>query len=105
MRAPRPDDVLGVIESLPRDGHVLLESMDEPEVYIQVWLRPEGSYQLELREGSVETHVQTRSLSRERVAAAFSGWLEEHSGDGDGTWRDGYQWSDISATFADTSEP
>jgi hypothetical protein len=105
MRAPRPDDVLGVIESLPRDGHVLLESMDEPEVYIQVWLRPEGSYQLELREGSVETHVQTRSLSRERVAAAFSGWLEEHSGDGDGTWRDGYQWNDISATFADTSEP
>ena len=105
MRAPRPDDVLGVIESLPRDGHVLLESMDEPEVYIQVWLRPEGSYQLELREGSVETHVQTRSLSRERVAAAFSGWLEEHSGDGDGTWRDGHQWNDISATFADTSEP
>ena len=23
MRAPRPDDVLGVIESLPRDGHAL----------------------------------------------------------------------------------
>lgn len=61
MRAPKPDDVLGVIEYLPRDGHVLLESMDEPEVYIQVWLRPEGSYQLELRDGSVETHLQTRS--------------------------------------------
>jgi hypothetical protein len=105
MRAPRPDDVLGVIESLPRDGHVLLESMDEPELYIQVWLRPEGSYQLELRDGSVETHVQTRSLSRERVAAAFSGWLEEHSGDGDGTWRERYQWNDISARFTDTSEP
>jgi hypothetical protein len=36
MRAPKPDVVLGVIESLPRDGHVLLESMDEPEIYIQV---------------------------------------------------------------------
>ena len=76
---------LGSLNRSPRDGHVLLESMDEPEVYIQVWFRPEGSYQLELREGSVETHVQTRSSVRERVAAAFSGWLDEHSGDGDRT--------------------
>jgi hypothetical protein len=104
MRAPTPDEVLGVIEYLPRDGHVVLERMDEPEVYIEVWLRPEGSYQLELRHGSVKTHQQTRSVSGERVAAAFTGWLEEPSGDGDATWRDGHQWTNISATLTNTPE-
>ncbi|CAN7392924.1 hypothetical protein LJR027_002271 [Terrabacter sp. LjRoot27] len=100
LRAPKPEVVLGVIESLPRDGHALLESMDQPEVYIQVWLRSDGSYQLELRDGSVHTHVQTRSVSRERVAAAFTSWLQEHSGDGDAGWRDNYHWNDISGTFS-----
>ena len=99
MRAPKPDDVLGVIESLPRDGHVLLQSMDAPEVYIQVWLRPEGDYQLEVRDGSVATHVQTRTVSRERTAAAFSAWLDEHSGDGDDRWRQTFQWNNIGATL------
>jgi hypothetical protein len=100
MHAPKPEVVLGIIESLPRDGHVVLESMDEPEVYIQVWLRPDGSFQVEMREGAVETHVQTRSVSRERVAAAFTGWLDEHSGDGGAGWRDDYQWNDISGTLS-----
>ena len=101
--APEPDVVLAVIQTLPRDGHAVLLSMDDPEVYIQVWLRPEGSYQLELREGSVDTHVQTRSVSAERVTAAFTGWLEEHSGDGDAVWRGNYQWNDISAMFSGDS--
>lgn len=100
VRGPKPEVVLGVIESLPRDGHVLLESMDQPEVYIQVWFRPDGSYQLELRDGSVDTHVQTRSVFRERVAAAFTSWLEEHSGDGDAGWRDSFHWKDISGTLS-----
>lgn len=104
MRAPKPEVVLGVIESLPRDGHVLLESMDQPEVYIQVWLRKEGTYQLELREGSAATHLQTLSAFRERVAAAFTGWLEEHSGDGDASWRANFQWNDISSTFLEQSD-
>ena len=99
MRGPTPETVLGVVEGLPRDGHAVLESMDVPETYIQVWLRPDGSYQLELRDGSVETHVQTRSVVAERVGTAFSGWLDEHSGDGDASWRDRYQWTDISASF------
>lgn len=101
LRAPQPEVVLGVIESLPRDGHALLESMDQTEVYIQVWLRSDGSYQLELRDGSVQTHVQTRSVSRERVAAAFTSWLQEHSGDGDAGWRDTFHWNDISGTLSD----
>jgi hypothetical protein len=100
VRAPEPEVVLGIVESLPRDGHVVLQSMDEPEVYIQVWLRPDGSYQIELRDGSVHTHVQTRSVSRERVAAAFTSWLEEHSRDGDAGWRDDFQWNDISRTLS-----
>ena len=104
VRAPRPEVVLGVLESLPRDGHVLLASMDEPEVYIQVWLHSTGSYQLELREGSADTHVQTWTVSRERVAAAFSGWLDEHSEDGDRAWRDVFQWNDISSTFTGTAD-
>jgi hypothetical protein len=99
-RAPRPEIVLGTIESLPRDGHVLLESMDEQEVYIQAWLRPDGTYQLEFREGSAATHLQTRSASRERVAAAFTGWLEGHSGDGDSRWREGLQWKNISGELS-----
>lgn len=99
MRAPTPEDVLGVIESLPRDGHVLLESMDAPQVYIQVWLRPEGHYQLELRDGSLETHVQTRTVSRERTAEAFTAWLLEHSGDADEGWRENFQWNNISGSL------
>ncbi|MFC7492098.1 MULTISPECIES: hypothetical protein [unclassified Knoellia] len=73
-----------MIESLPRDGHVLLESMDEPEVYVQVWLRPEGHYQLEVRDGSLQLSL---------------GWLDEHSGDGDDHWRDGFQWDNISCSL------
>ncbi len=97
-RAPKPEIVLATIESLPRDGHVLLESMDEQEVYIQAWLRPDGTYQLEVREGSAATHLQTRSAFRERVAAAFTGWLEEHSGDGDSRWRETFSGRTSAAT-------
>lgn len=99
MRAPKPDVVLGVLESLPRDGTALLESMDEAEIYIQVWLRPDGTYQLETRQGSVNTHEQTRTVSRERVAAAFTGWLEEHSGDGDDGWRTPFHWNQIGSSL------
>ena len=99
MRAPKPDVVLGVLESLPRDGTALLGSMDEAEVYIQVWLRPDGTYQLETRRGSVNTHEQTRTVSRERVAAAFTGWLEEHSGDGDDGWRTPFRWNQIGSSL------
>ena len=52
----------------------------------------------------MQTHLQTRSVSGERVAAAFTGWLEEPSGDGDATWRDGHQWTNISATLTNTPE-
>ena len=100
LRAPKREVVLGVIESLPRDGHAVLASMDQPEVYIQVWLRSDGSYQLELRDGSVHTHKQTRSVSRERVSAAFTSWLQEHSGEADAGWRDTLHWNDISGTLS-----
>ncbi|GAB3593278.1 hypothetical protein GCM10027446_15340 [Angustibacter peucedani] len=98
-RAPKPDDVLAVVESLPRDGHAVLASMDDPETYIQVWLRPDGSFQLELRDGSVGTHRQTRTISRERVAGAFSSWLAEQADGAGDEWRSAYQWNDISAQF------
>ncbi|WP_141821515.1 hypothetical protein [Humibacillus xanthopallidus] len=70
--------------------------MDVPELYIQVWLRPDGHYQLEVRDGSLETHVQTRTVSRERTAKAFTEWLYEQSGDGDDGWRKNFQWNNIS---------
>ena len=73
--------------------------MDAAEVYVQAWLRPDGSYQLELREGSAATHVQTRTVSRDRVAEAFTGWLEEHSGDGDDGWRERFQWNEIGTSL------
>ena len=101
VRAPAPDVLLATVESLPRDGHAVLQSLDEPEVYVQAWFRPDGTYQLELRDGSVAMHRQTRTVDRGRVAAAFTAWLDEHTGDGDAGWRDGFDWTDISATFDD----
>jgi hypothetical protein len=100
VRGPGSAVILGVLESLPRDGHVILASMDAAEVFIQVWHRPDGSYQLETRNGSAASHVQTRSISREKVADAFSAWLGEKAGEGDASWRAAFQWNDISGMFA-----
>lgn len=75
VRAPAPDGVAATIESLPRDGHAVLQSLDEPELYDQVWFRADGTYQLEVREGSVATPAD-RTVDRGRVAAAFTAWLD-----------------------------
>ncbi|GAB4062549.1 hypothetical protein GCM10028777_02660 [Angustibacter speluncae] len=45
VRAPAPDVVLATVESLPRDGHAVLQSADGPQVYVQVWFRFDGTCQ------------------------------------------------------------
>ncbi|MEV6648670.1 hypothetical protein [Amycolatopsis sp. NPDC051371] len=90
---PDESNIRAVLEALPRGGHVILEhekSASGSEHYIQAWLRPEGTYQLEYREGNADNHYQTLTISREKVGDALIGWLDAES-----TWRESFQWKSI----------
>jgi hypothetical protein len=81
--------------NMRRDSHLVLECVTAPNCYAQVWLRPDGSYQLEYRDRSPSEHYQTRTLSQEKVASALSAWVA-----GEITWRDDFQWTPIGDWFA-----
>ena len=58
------------------------------DVYIQVWQRPDGIYQLEHRAGSPSEHYQTLTVSSGKVFTAFDAWRRGEVGwDTPFTWR------------------
>jgi hypothetical protein len=71
--------------------HLIGSSDDQ---YIQVWLRPEGVFQLEYRAGKPSEHYQTRTESRDKVVSALSGWSR-----GESAWRDDFEWVSIGHWF------
>ncbi|MFC1408861.1 hypothetical protein ACEZCY_06130 [Streptacidiphilus sp. N1-12] len=87
-RCPRADALEPAVLNIRRDGSLVLECANEPDCYIQVWLRPDGTYQLEYRDRSPAEHYLTRTLSAEKVVAALKGWTAGEIG-----WRDNFQWN------------
>jgi hypothetical protein len=83
--------------NLSRDGHLVLQCAAEADCYAQVWLRPDGTYQLEYRDRSPAEHYQTRTLSADKVIAALAGWAA-----GEIAWRDAFQWNSIGSWFSDS---
>lgn len=97
VRNPTESNIQAVLESLPRDGHIILEVAGEPELnahYVQVWLRSNGLYQLEYREGGAGEHYQALTVSREKVCEALSEWNQ-----GGSSWRENFSWKSIGEWF------
>jgi hypothetical protein len=95
-RDPSRSRIEAAVLSLPRDGHLGLEhsGVDKADEYIQVWLRPDGIYQLEYRDGSPTEHYQTLTVSADKVHTAFNAWRL-----GDREWRAGFTWTCIGSMF------
>jgi hypothetical protein len=97
VRTPSESNIRATLESLARDGHVIIENEGEtgPDVhYIQVQFRSNGIYALEYRAGRADKHFQTLTISRDKVAEALSGWLAK-----DNSWQDSFEWKSIGDWF------
>jgi hypothetical protein len=81
---------------LPRDSHLILEDSREGRAneYIQVWLRQDGVYQLEYRDGSAAEHYQTLTVSVGKVHTAFNAWRL-----GEREWQAAFTWTCIGSLF------
>lgn len=96
---PRGPALELAVLNLRRGGHLVLECSADPNCYAQVWLRPDGTYQLEYRDRSPAEHFQTRTVSSEKVVAALTAWTV-----GETSWRDSFQWVSIGSRFSDPDE-
>lgn len=88
-----PALVGAALASLPRDGHVVVQNAADPDdqVYLQVWLRPNGVYQVEHRLGSEDRHYVGMTASVDKVADAVVSWIE-----GRAEWRAAFDWTPLS---------
>jgi hypothetical protein len=95
QRNPTENRISALLAALSRNDSIILEQVGSSNSnYIQVWLRPDGVFQLEYRAGQPSEHYQTRTDSRCRVVSALSGWIDEES-----AWRDDFEWLSIGNWF------
>ena len=95
QRNPTGNRISALLAALSRNDSIILERVGSSNSnYIQVWLRPDGVFQLEYRAGQPSEHYQTRTDSRCRVVSALSGWIDEES-----AWRDDFEWLSIGNWF------
>jgi hypothetical protein len=95
QRNPTENRIRALVGALSRDEYVILEQFGRSSThYIQVWLRPDGFFQLEYRAGNPSEHYQTRTESREKIASALSAWSK-----GESAWRDNFEWVSIGDWF------
>ncbi|WP_329129508.1 hypothetical protein OG552_03605 [Streptomyces sp. NBC_01476] len=97
-RVPRGAALEAAVLRLAHDRHLVLECATDLQCYAQVWLRPDGTYQLEYRDRSPAEHYWTRTGSVEEVIAALTGWVA-----GEVAWRESFQWASLAGWF--TEEP
>lgn len=97
---PQGGDLERAVLNLPRGGHLVLQCAADANCCAQVWLRPDGTYQLEYRDRAPAEHYQTRTVSVEKVMAALTGWTA-----GEIEWRGAFQWTSIGSQFDGTSVP
>ncbi|MGV9358412.1 hypothetical protein [Streptomyces misionensis] len=99
VRRPTKPAVGTMLANLRRGNeHLILERQDEERVgdwYIQVWFRPNNTYQLEYRDGVPAEHYRTLTVSQEKVLHALLGWMLDKPG-----WREGFMWDGIGHMFA-----
>jgi hypothetical protein len=92
---PTENRIRALVGALSRDDHVVLAQFGKSDsYYIQVWLRPDGMFQLEYRAGSPSEHCQTQTKSREKIASALTAWRN-----GEIAWRDDFEWISIGDWF------
>ena len=58
---------------------------------------PDGTYQVEYRDGSADEHYQSRTISRVKAANALASWAADT--EGAGLWRSGFDWTPIGQWF------
>jgi hypothetical protein len=93
---PTADQVRAEVEYLPRDGWLVLEC--DGDAFAQVWLRPDGVYQVEhgfgaLPEPGGVRHAALRSaltVSRDKVSTALGRWAHA-----DPDWAAVFTWSSV----------
>ncbi|MYS19521.1 hypothetical protein GA0115240_109430 [Streptomyces sp. DvalAA-14] len=95
-RCPRGAELEAAVLDLARDRHLVLECAGDDQCYAQVWLRPDGTYQLEYRDRDPTEHYWTRTSSAQRVIEALTGWVA-----GDLAWRESFQWSSLASWFTE----
>ena len=95
-RRPSTDAVATALHALGRDATFVLEDRDQKEVYVQVWLRADGLFQLESRTGGPSTHRRLLTVSAEKVERVVLAWRA-----GEDVWDDGLDWTDVSAEFSE----
>ncbi|MDN3356802.1 hypothetical protein [Actinomadura sp. DC4] len=87
---PISEDIRTLLNGLGPGNHfVIVERLDaeNDEHYMQAYLHDDGSYWLEYREGTADTHFQTSSRSPQLISQTFTKWLYRLPG-----WRDGFSW-------------
>ena len=97
LRSPEESIIGAAVNALAGDDHVILEyegESGENVHYIQVWLRPDGDFQLEYRAGEPNEHYQTITPHRGKVASALTGWMR-----GGSEWRNDFDWRSIGDWF------
>lgn len=80
------------------NAYLVLERVEEGmegSWYVQVLLRDDNTYQLEVRDGIAAEHYQTRTISQEKVLTAMLSWAANKT-----DWRDGFMWNNIGSQFA-----
>lgn len=93
---PTRAGVSNAVQSLIRDGHVVLVDAAVEDQYVQVWFRPDGLYQLEHRDGSPQRHDRVLTVSVDKVERVVLGWLDQAD-----DWDAGVDWTDVSHEFSD----
>jgi hypothetical protein len=68
---------------------------EKADNYVQVWLRQDGIYQLEYRDGTPAEHYRTLTVSADKVHTAFNAWRTD-----DREWRTSFTWTCIGSMFA-----
>lgn len=90
IEGPTSEDIRTLLSGLTyANRFVIVERLDaeNDEHYMQAYLKDNGTYRLEYREGAADTHFQTSSRSLGLVFQTFTKWLYRLPG-----WRDSFTW-------------
>ncbi|MFC4031236.1 hypothetical protein ACFO3J_07080 [Streptomyces polygonati] len=93
---PSGAELEAAVLDLARDRHLVLECAGDDQCYAQVWLRPDGTYQLEYRDRGPAEHYWTRTASVAQVITALTGWVA-----GEVAWRESFDWTSLASWFTE----
>ncbi|MBB4700181.1 hypothetical protein [Sphaerisporangium siamense] len=87
---PTSEDLGRLVSGLTRSNRfVIVERLDaaNSEYYMQAYLRDDGAYWLEYRNGGADTHFQTTCLTPQVLKRVFTMWRYSMPG-----WLDWFVW-------------